>query len=114
MGSNGYVGVSWGATDIYTRNGQLSGTGYDSRFVGWLRSHRSAGSGDGQAPPARNAADDAAFPNPRESIQGAEGVLPATAPAQRTPGAVDPRQLGPGGASQHANTRRQGGDAALE
>ena len=39
MGSNGYVGVSWGATDIYTRNGQLSGTGYDSRFVGWLRSH---------------------------------------------------------------------------
>ena len=39
MGSNGYVGVSWGAMDIYTRNGQLSGTGYDSRFVGWLRSH---------------------------------------------------------------------------
>ena len=39
MDSNGYVGVSWGATDIYTRNGQLSGTGYDSRFVGWLRSH---------------------------------------------------------------------------
>ncbi len=34
MDSNGYVGVSWGATDIYTRNGQLSGTGYDSRFVG--------------------------------------------------------------------------------
>ena len=34
MGSNGYVGVSWGATDIYTRNGQLSGNGYDSRFVG--------------------------------------------------------------------------------
>ena len=27
MDSNGYVGVSWGATDIYTRNGQLSGTG---------------------------------------------------------------------------------------
>ena len=43
MGSNGYVGVSWGATDIYTRNGQLSGTGYDSRFVGWLRSHRTQG-----------------------------------------------------------------------
>ena len=34
---------------------------------------RGSGSGDGQAPPARNAADDAAFPNPRESIQGAEG-----------------------------------------
>ena len=38
IGSNGYAGVSWGATDIYTRNGQLSGTGYgiwyDSRFVG--------------------------------------------------------------------------------
>ena len=36
MDSSGYVGVSWGATDIYTRNGQLSGTGtgYDSRFVG--------------------------------------------------------------------------------
>ena len=54
---------------------------------GW---HGGSGSGDGQAPPARNAADDAAFPNPRESIQGAEGVLPATAPTQRTPGAVGP------------------------
>ena len=39
MGSNGYVGVSWGATDIYTRNGQPSGTGYGSRFVGQLRPH---------------------------------------------------------------------------
>ena len=57
---------------------------------GW---HGGSGSGDGQAPPARNAADDAAFPNPREPIQGAEGVLPATAPTQRTPGAVDPRQF---------------------
>ena len=56
---------------------------------GW---HGGSGSGDGQAPPARNAAGDAVFPNPRESIQGAEGVLPATAPAQRTPGAVGPRQ----------------------
>ena len=35
------------------------------------------GSGDGQAPPARNAAGDAAFPNPTEPIQGAEDVLPA-------------------------------------
>ena len=35
---------------------------------GW---HGGSGSGDGQAPPARNAADDAAFPNPREPIQGA-------------------------------------------
>ena len=60
---------------------------------GW---HGGSGSGDGQAPPARNAADDAAFPNPRESIQGAEGVLPATAPTQRTPGAVDPLPTGPG------------------
>ena len=56
---------------------------------GW---HGGSGSGDGQAPPARNAADDAAFPNPREPTQGAEGVLPATAPTQRTPGAPDPRQ----------------------
>ena len=56
---------------------------------GW---HGGSGSGDGQAPPARNAADDAAFPNPMEPIQGAEGVLPATAPTQRTPGAVGPRQ----------------------
>ena len=58
---------------------------------GW---HGGSGSGDGQAPPAGNAAGDAAFPNPMEPIQGAEGVLPATAPAQRTPGAVGPRQLG--------------------
>ena len=56
---------------------------------GW---HGGSGSGDGQALPAGNAAGDAAFPNPMESIQGAEGVLPATAPAQRTPGAVGPRQ----------------------
>ena len=54
---------------------------------GW---HGGSGSGDGQAPPAGNAAGDAAFPNPTEPIQGAEGVLPATAPAQRTPGAVGP------------------------
>ena len=57
---------------------------------GW---HGGSGSGDGQAPPAGNAAGDAAFPNPREPIQGAEGVLPATAPTQRTPGAVGPLQL---------------------
>ena len=50
MGSNGYVGVSWGATDIYTRNGQLSGTGYDSRFVGWLRSHSGGTSQVGMVP----------------------------------------------------------------
>ena len=56
---------------------------------GW---HGGSGSGDGQAPPARNAAGDAAFPNPMEPIQGAEGVLPATAPTQRTPGAMGPRQ----------------------
>ena len=66
---------------------------------GW---HGGSGSGDGQAPPARNAADDAAFPNPRESIQGAEGVLPATAPTQRTPGAVDPRHHV---STQHAKLR---------
>ena len=42
---------------------------------GW---HGGSGSGDGQAPPARNAAGDAVFPNPMEPIQGAEGVLPAT------------------------------------
>ena len=58
---------------------------------GW---HGGSGSGDGQAPPAGNAAGDAAFPNPREPIQGAEGVLPATAPTQRTPGAVGPLQEG--------------------
>ena len=58
---------------------------------GW---HGGSGSGDGQAPPARNAAGDAVFPNPSEPIQGAEGVLPATAPTQRTPGAPDPRQGG--------------------
>ena len=57
---------------------------------GW---HGGSGSGDGQAPPAGNAAGDAVFPNPHESIQGAEGVLPATAPTQRTPGAVDPLQV---------------------
>ena len=56
---------------------------------GW---HGGSGSGDGQAPPAGNAAGDAVFPNPMEPIQGAEGVLPATAPAQRTPGAMGPRQ----------------------
>ena len=56
---------------------------------GW---HGGSGSGDGQAPPARNAAGDAVFPNPMEPIQGAEGVLPATAPAQRTSGAMGPRQ----------------------
>ena len=55
---------------------------------GW---HGGSGSGDGQAPPARNAAGDAVFPNPTEPIQGAEGVLPATAPTQRTPGAMGPR-----------------------
>ena len=55
---------------------------------GW---HGGSGSGDGQAPPAGNAAGDAAFPNPMEPIQGAEGVLPATAPAQRTSGAMGPR-----------------------
>ena len=55
---------------------------------GW---HGGSGSGDGQAPPARNAAGDAVFPNPSEPIQGAEGVLPATAPAQRTSGAMGPR-----------------------
>ena len=54
---------------------------------GW---HGGSGSGDGQAPPAGNAAGDAASPNPTESIQGAEGVLPATAPTQRTPGAMGP------------------------
>ena len=59
---------------------------------GW---HGRSGSGDGQALPAGNAAGDAAFPNPMESIQGAEGVLPATAPAQRTSGAVGPLQDGP-------------------
>ena len=59
---------------------------------GW---HGGSGSGDGQAPPAGNAAGDAAFPNPMESIQGAEGVLPATAPAQRTPGAMGPLQKPP-------------------
>ena len=69
---------------------------------GW---HGGSGSGDGQAPPARNAADDAAFPNPRESIQGAEGVLPATAPTQRTPGAVDPRH---GDQVQHVLNGRSG------
>ena len=56
---------------------------------GW---HGGSGSGDGQAPPAGNAADDAAFPNPRESIQGAEGVLPAT--ARISPGV--PEALGGG------------------
>ena len=57
---------------------------------GW---HGGSGSGDGQAPPARNAAGDAVFSNPREPIQGAEGVLPATTPAQRTTGAVGPRHF---------------------
>ena len=66
------------------------------------RWHGGSGSGDGQAPPAGNAAGDAAFPNPTESIQGAEGVLPATAPTQQTPGAVDPRHAGP------MDTRRGG------
>ena len=56
---------------------------------GW---HGRSGSGDGQALPAGNAAGDAAFPNPMEPIQGAEGVLPATAPAQRTSGAMGPLQ----------------------
>ena len=68
---------------------------------GW---HGGSGSGDGQAPPAGNAAGDAAFPNPMEPIQGAEGVLPATAPAQRTPGAVGPRQ----GQGQGQGRERQG------
>ena len=47
-----------------------------------------------RAPPARNAAGDAVFPNPSEPIQGAEGVPPATAPAQRTSGAMGPRHSG--------------------
>ena len=57
---------------------------------GW---HGGSGSGDGQAPPAGNAAGDAVFPNPMVPIQGAEGVLPATAPTQRTSGAMGPLQL---------------------
>ena len=51
---------------------------------GW---HGGSGSGDGQAPPAGNAASDAAFPNPMEPSQGTEGVPPAMAPGQ-TPGAM--------------------------
>ena len=57
---------------------------------GW---HGGSGSGDGQAPPAGNAAGDAAFPNPMEPIQGAEGVPPASTPGQRTPGAMGPLHI---------------------
>ena len=71
---------------------------------GW---HGGSGSGDGQAPPARNAADDAAFPNPTESTQGAEGVFPATAPAQRTPGAVDPLHEAPKSGKTKVSVRRR-------
>ena len=68
---------------------------------GW---HGGSGSGDGQAPPARNAAGDAVFPNPMEPIQGAEGVLPATAPVQRTSGAMGPRhRSGSSGSRQRVN-----------
>ena len=55
---------------------------------GW---HGGSGSGDGQAPPAGNAASEAAFPTTMEPSQGAEGVPPATTPGQ-TPGAMGPRQ----------------------
>ena len=59
--------------------------------------HGGRGSGDGQTPPAGDAASDAAFPTTTgtttmEPSQGAEGVLPAMTPAQRTLGAVGPRQ----------------------
>ena len=56
---------------------------------GW---HGGSGSGDGQAPPAGNAAGDAAFPNQHGAHPGRQGCSTGEGAGPRTPGAMGPLQ----------------------